>query len=77
MSPLNVEEVGMGAPSRVVIAQASLPRPNGAGPSKKRLSDRVIVSTYIPPLERVRPSLDMEALDLEDMLKISRCWNPR
>ena len=76
VSPPNVEEVGLGSPSRVVIALASLPRPTGAKPSKKRFLDRVIVSTYVPPLERVRPSLDMEALDLEDVLKIAHCWNP-
>ena len=71
VSPSNVEEVGMGTPSRVVIAPASPPRPTGAGPSKKRFLDRIIVSTYVLPLERVRPSLDMEASDLEDVLKIA------
>ena len=76
VSPPNVEEVGMGAPSGVVIALASSPRPTGFGPSKKRFPDRVIVSTYVSPLERVRPSLDMKAPDLEDVLKIARRWNP-
>ena len=77
MSPPNVEEVRMGAPSRVVISPASSPRSIGAGPSKKRFLDQVIVSTYVPPLERVHPSLDMEASDLEDMLRITCRWNPR
>ena len=74
--PPNVEEVRMGAPSGVVIAPASSPKPTGTGPIKKRFPDRVIISTYVPPLERVRPSLDMEALDLEDVMKITRCYNP-
>ena len=72
VSPPSVEEVGMGAPLGVVIAPAPPPKPIGAGPSKKRFPDRVIVSTYVPPLERFLPLLDMEAPDLEDMLKIAR-----
>ena len=39
VSPLNVEEVGMGAPSRIVIAPTSPPRPTDVGPSKKRFFD--------------------------------------
>ena len=76
VSPLNVEEVGIGAPSGVVIALASPPKPTGAGLSKKRFLDQVIVNTYVPPLERVHPSLDMEAPNLEDVLIIARRWNP-
>ena len=72
----NVENVRMGALSEVAIALVSPLRPIGTGPSKKRFLDRVIVITSIPPLERVRPSPDMEALDLEDVLKITRRWNP-
>ena len=76
VSPLDVEEVGMGAPSGVVITPTSPPRPTSIGPSKKRFPDRVIVSTYVLPFERVRPSLEMEAPDLEDVLKIAHRWNP-
>ena len=36
----------------------------------------MIVSTYVPSLERVRPSLDMKASNLEDVLKITHRWNP-
>ena len=36
----------------------------------------MIVSMYVPPLERVCPSLDMETPDLEDVLKITCHWNP-
>ena len=37
VSPLSVEEVGMGASLGVVIALAPPPKPTSAGPSKKRL----------------------------------------
>ena len=44
--------------------------------SKKRLHDRVLVSTYVPPLERVHLSTDMVALYLDDVLKIVHHWSP-
>ena len=69
----SVEEVGMGAPSRVVIAITPLPKPTDAEPNKKRLLDRVLVSTYVPPPERVHPLTDMVTQDIEDVLKIARC----
>ena len=75
-SPPNVEEVGMGAPLGVVSAPTPPPMSIGAGPSKKRLPDQVLVSTYVLPLERVHPSMDMVVPDLEDVLKIVHCWNP-
>ena len=37
VSPPKVEEVGMGAPSVVVIALASPPRPTDVGPIKKKV----------------------------------------
>ena len=39
-SPLNVEEVVMGAPSRVVTATTSLSKSSSTGLSKKRLPTR-------------------------------------
>ena len=76
MSRPSVEEVGMGAPLGVVIALAPPPKPTIARPSKKRLPDWVLVSTYVPPLERVHPSTDMVAPDLKDVLKIIHHWSP-
>ena len=70
MSPPSVEEVGMGASSGVVITSAPSPKSTGAGPSRKWMPDLVMVSTYVPPLERVPPSMDTVAMDLEDVLKI-------
>ena len=55
MIPPSVEEVGMGAPSGVIIALAPPPRPIGVGPSMKRFPNWVIVSKYVPPSERVCP----------------------
>ena len=66
----------MGAPLGVVTAHAPLPKSIGIGPSKKRLSEWVLVSTYVSPLERVHPSTDMVVLDLVDVLKIVFHWNP-
>ena len=57
-------------PSGVVTTPAPLPKSTGAEPSKKQLPDRVPVSTYVSPLERVRPSINMVVPDLEDVLKI-------
>ena len=76
VSPPSAEEVGMGAPSRVIIGLAPSPKPIGAEPSKKRLPDRVLVSTYVLPMERVHPSMDMMASDLGDVLKIVHRWSP-
>ena len=76
VNPLSVEEVGISAPSGVVIAPAPPPKPTGAEPSKKQLPDLVLVSKYVPPLERVHPSTDMVAPDLKDVLKIVRRWSP-
>ena len=68
----SVEEVGEDAPAGVVTASVPLPKLASTGPSKKRLPNRVLVSTYVPSLERVHPSTGMVAPDLESMLKIVR-----
>ena len=75
MSPSSAEEVGMGAPSGVIIASTPSPKPISARPSKKRLPDWVLVSTYVPLMERVHPSTYMMASDLEEVLKIVRRWS--
>ena len=76
MHPPSVEEVGMDAPSGVAYALAPSPKPTSAKPTKKRMPDRVLVSTYVPLLERVHPLTDMAAPNLEDMLKIVHRWSP-
>ena len=51
-------------------------KPTDAGSIKKRMPNRFLVSTYVPPLERVHPSTDMAAPDLKDVLKIICRWSP-
>ena len=70
MSSLNVEEVGAGTPSGVVTALVPPPKPTGTGPSNKQLPDRVLLSTYVPPLERVHPSMGMVPSDPKGVLEI-------
>ena len=76
VSPLNVEEVEEGAPSGVVTALMPLPKPTGARPNKKGLPDRVLLSTYVPLLERIHPSMGMVAPNPEGVLEIVHRWNP-
>ena len=47
MSPLDVEEVGIDAPSRVVTDVAPSLKSTGIGPRKKGMLDRVLVSMYV------------------------------
>ena len=61
----SVDEIGERSPSRVAAA-APLPSPKPAStvPSKRRLHDQVLLSTYFPPHERIAPPAGMVALDL-------------
>ena len=72
-SPPNVEDP---SPSRVVSSPVPPSKPTNIGPSKKRVLDRVLMSTYVPPLERVRPSMNTVDLELEDVLKLILRWSP-
>ena len=47
--PPNVDEIGEKAPSGVVDASMLSPKPANTEPSGKRLSDRLLLSTYVPP----------------------------
>ena len=47
--PFNVNEIGQGAPSGVAAPLVLPPRPIDTESSRKRLPDRVLLSTYIPP----------------------------
>ena len=53
--PSNVDEIGEEAPSGVAAASMLHPRPEDIEPSRKRLPDRVLLSTYVPPHERIHP----------------------
>ena len=71
-SPSNVEEVGTGALSGAITTPAPSPKSINSEPSGKQVPDQVVVRAYVPPLERVPPSMDTVALDLEDILKLIR-----
>ena len=47
--PPNVDEIGEKAPSGVVAAPMLSPKLADTEPSGKRLSDRLLLSTYVPP----------------------------
>ena len=40
------------------------------------MPDRMVVSTYVPPLKRVTPLKNTMASDIEDVLKLIRRWSP-
>ena len=69
-SPSNVAEVGTGAPSEVITTPLPPSKSTGTRPSRKRMIDWVVVSTYVSPLERVTPSMDIVALVIEDVVKL-------
>ena len=75
-SPRDVEEVEMDPPSGVVTTPEPLLKSTGARPCKKLLPDQVLVTTYVPPLERVHSLTVREVPDLEDVLKVIYRWNP-
>ena len=60
--PSNVDGIGEGAPSGVVAALTFPPRPADTKSSRKRSPNQVLLSTYIPPRERVHPLAGMVAL---------------
>ena len=52
------------------------PKPVDTEPSRKRLPDRLLLSTYVSPQERIHPSTSMVAPDLEGALEIIHPWSP-
>ena len=47
--PLNIDEIGENAPSGVAAALMLWNRPADTEPSRKRLPDRLLLSTYVLP----------------------------
>ena len=74
--PSNVDKIGEVAPSRVAAAPMFLPRPADTESSRKRPPDRVLLSTYVPPQERIHPPTGMVALDPEGAREIIHRWSP-
>ena len=68
--PSNVAEIGEEVPLRVVAAPVLPLRPVDTEPSRKRLPDQVLLSTYVPPHERIHPPTGMVAPNLEGAREI-------
>ena len=54
-----------------------LPRPVDTAPSRKRLPDRVLLSLYVPPHERIHPPTGMVAPELEGRSSIPEAPSTR
>ena len=74
--PLNVNEIGEEAPLGVVVAPMLQPRLADIKPNGKRLPNRVLLSTYVPPQERIHSPTGMVTLDPEGALEIIHHWSP-
>ena len=57
--------MGEGSPSRVAIAPLPPPSPVDTVSTRRNPLDQVLLSTYIPPYERIHPPAGMVVLDLE------------
>ena len=71
--PSNVDEIGEEALFGVAVAPMLQIRPEDTEPSRKRLPDMVLLSTYVPPHERIHPPMGMVAPDLEGAREIIHC----
>ena len=74
--PLNVDEIGEKALSRVAVAMMLSPRPADIEPRRKKLIDRVLFSTYVPSQERIHPLTGMVSPDPKGALEIIYRWSP-
>ena len=70
-----VDEIGEGSPSRVAVASLPRLRPANTVSRKRRSSDQVLLSMYVPPYERIYPLMSMVAPDLEGAREIIYRWS--
>ena len=75
-APSNVDKIEEEAPSRVAAAPMLSLRLGDTEPSRKRLPNRVLLSTYVSPQERIHPPMGMVALDPKGALEIIHRWSP-
>ena len=61
----SVDEIGEGSPLGVAVQQLPPSKPTNTVLSRRRPSDQVLLSTYVPPHEMIALPTDMVALDLE------------
>ena len=71
----SVDEIGEGSLSGVATAPLPPPRPADSTPSRRRLPDQVMLSTYVPH-ERIHPSTGMVTPDLKGAREIIHRWSP-
>ena len=74
--PSNVDEIGERSPSGVAAAPILPPRSTDTEFSRKRSPDLVLLSTYVPPQERIHPPTGTVALDLQGAREILHRWSP-
>ena len=74
--PPNVDEIREKAPSGVPTALMLPPRLVDTEPIRKRLLDRLLLSMYVPPQERIYPPTGMVAPDPEGALEIIHLLSP-
>ena len=71
-----VDEIGEGSPSGVAAAPLPPPKLADTVSSRRRPPNQVLLSTYVPPYERIHPPAGMVAPDLEGAQEIIHCWSP-
>ena len=76
VSSLNIEEVGERELSRVVTTLVLPLKPADTDQGKRRLPDRMLLSTYVSSLERIHTLTGMVALDPKGVLEIVHCCSP-
>ena len=74
--PPNVDEIAKGAPSGVDATPVLHPRLADTESSRKKPPDRVLLSTYVPPQEKIHPPTGMVAPDSEGAREIIHRWSP-
>ena len=72
----SVDKIGEGSPSGVATAPLPPPRPANTVPSRRRSSDQVLLSTYVPPYDKIHHSTGLVAPDLEGAREIIHYWSP-
>ena len=72
----NVDKIGKRSPSGVAAAPLPPSRPADSISSRRRLPDQVLLSMYVPPYERIHPTVGMVAPNLEGAQEIIHRWSP-
>ena len=72
----NVDKIGEGSPLGVVAAPIPPLKPTNTVFSRRRTPEHMLLSTYVPPHERIHPPASMVAPDLESVREIIHRWSP-